>query len=201
MKTETFQNVPGATEGGEFSAPAFCFKSLAAKDLPSLVSFYLQLDFDARRRRFGGTVSDHSLRQYCAMLNLDRSVVLGCFDPAGLVAAIELHPLIENWEAAELAVAGRHARHTTNIISHLLQLAAFVVGERGCNTLIVPFHSRQFCLIELLRGMGRVRVHDDSARLDVSDYACLRDVSTRLNRPAPRSPCLIVPFDGLRTHS
>lgn len=177
MKTETFPYVPGAADAGGFSTPPLAFRSLVAADLNSLVSFYLQLDFDARRYRFCGAISDNSIRQHCDQLNFARSVVLGCFDAASLMATIELHPLFDEWEEAELAVVARHCSHTTNILGHLLQLTAFIAGRRGCHTLIVPFNSREHSLVELFRGMGRVRVHDEGARVDISAYASLREVA------------------------
>lgn len=174
MKTETFRYASGAAEAGGFSTPPHSFRSLAAPDLKSLVSFYLQLDFDGRRHRFCGAISDASIKRHCDGLSLNRSVVLGCFDTACLTATIELHPLFNDWEEAELAVAARHSSHTASTLGHLLQLAAFVAGDRGCRTLIIPFNSREHRLIELLRGMGRVRVHDDGARVDISEYALSR---------------------------
>ena len=169
---------------GGSSAPPLSFRSLVAADLSSLVSFYLRLDFDARRHRFCGAISDNSIRQHCDELNLGQSVVLGCFDAACLTATVELHPLFDDWEEAELAVAARHSSHTTNTLGHLLQLAAFVAGGRGCRTLIVPFTAREHRLIDLLRGMGRARVHDDGARVDISEYASLREVSHPRNGQA-----------------
>lgn len=184
MKTEAFPYVSGAADAGGSSAPPFSFRSLVAADLNSLVSSYLRLDFDARRYRFCGAISDNSIRQHCDELNLDQSVVLGCFDAACLIATIELHPLFDDWEEAELAVVARHSSDTRNTLSHLLQLAAFVAGDRGCRTLIIPFNSREHRLIDLLRGMGRVRVHDDRARVDISEYASFREVSHPRNGQA-----------------
>lgn len=177
MKTETFPYVSGAADVGGSSASPLAFRSLVAGDLNSLVSFYLRLDFDARRYRFCGAISDNSIRQHCDRLDLGQSVVIGCFDPECIMATIELHPLFDNWDEAEPAVVARHSGHTTNILGQLLQLTALVAGNRGCHTLIVPFNSREHRLVELLRGMGRVQVHDEGARVDITTYASLREVS------------------------
>jgi hypothetical protein len=161
----------------EFSRPGrspFSFRSLTANELKiSLLSFYLALDFDGRRARFGAAVSDDSLRQHCRQLDPDRTIVIACWGPSGLVAAIELHPLSSGWEDSELVLADRATADRTKIIAHLLQLAAFAAGERGCTTLILPCCSPERVLVELLRGMGRVRVQGDTIRAELGEYASL----------------------------
>jgi hypothetical protein len=165
----------------EFSAPgasAISFRALSADDLIALLpSFYLGLDFDARRARFGCAVSNDSINRYCRGLDLDCAVVLGCIGPAGLIVVIELHPLSSTWEDAELALAEKTTADRIMIIGHLLQLAAFATGKRGCNTLVVPLGPSERDLLLLLRGMGRVRVQGDSARVDLGEYARLHGLS------------------------
>jgi len=172
MKTST---------SNEFSTPAastISFKSLSTDDLHTLLpSFYIGLDFDARRVRFGCAVSDDSILRHCRGLDPNQAVVLGCVGPGGLVAAIELHPLSPIWEDAELALAEGAATDRIMILGHLLQLAAFAAGKRGCNTLVVPLGPSERDLLRLLRSMGRVRVHGDSARVDLGEYARLHSLS------------------------
>jgi hypothetical protein len=162
---------------GEFSRAGqstYSFKSLTAGELQSsLLAFYLGLGFDERRARFGGGVSDDSIRRHCRRLDPDRSIVLACAGPSGLMAAIELHSLSSGWEDCELALAECAAADRTTIVTHLLQLAAFAAGERGCAAFIIPCWSPQRGLLELLRGMGRVRVHGDTVRVELGEYANL----------------------------
>jgi hypothetical protein len=126
------------SESYEFSTPiasTISFRSPSINDLSALLpSFYL--DFDARQARFGGAVSDDSITRHCRELDSNQAVVPGCIRPTGLTAAIELLPLSSTWEDAELAENARIDR--IMILGHLLQLAAFAAGKRGCNTFIVP---------------------------------------------------------------
>ena len=161
----------------EFARPvqsALSFRTLTAGQVQSsLLSFYLGLGFDARRARFGGAVSDHSIRRHCRHLDPDRSIVFACSGPSGLIAAIELHPLSSDWEDCELAHAECATVDRTTIVAHLLQLAAFAAGERGCATFIIPCWTPEHGMLELLRGMGRVRVHGDAVRVELGEYASL----------------------------
>jgi hypothetical protein len=162
---------------GEFSRAGqstLSFRILTASELhSSLPAFYLALDFDARRARFGGAVSDDAIRRHCRRLDPDGSMVLACSGPEGLVAAIELHRLSSGWEDCELALAEYATADRTTIVAHLLQLAAFAAGERGCATFIIPCWTPNHSLLELLRGMGRVRVHGETVRVELGEYASL----------------------------
>ena len=57
------------------------------------------------------------------------------------------------------------------------QLAAFAAGKRGCSTLVVALGPSARDLLQLLRGMGRVR-QGDSARVDLGEYARLHGLSS-----------------------
>ncbi|MBR0695168.1 hypothetical protein [Bradyrhizobium lablabi] len=152
---------------------------MSAEDLNRLLPpFYLGLDFDARRARFGCAVSDESIIRYCSGLNTDQAVVVGCCGPAGLVAAIELHPLSSSWDDAELAIAEAVTTDRIMILGHLLQLAAFAAGKRGCGALVISLGAFERDLLRLLRGMSRVRVRGDSARVELDEYARLQTLST-----------------------
>jgi hypothetical protein len=163
-----------AREFSDLSKPALVFESLSASEVKqSLLPFYLGLDFDGRRRRFGGAVSDDSIRQHCSGLDLERSVVLSCSGEAGLLAAIELHPLTSDWEHAELALAENTEGDRDTIVAHLLQLAAFAAGKRGCTALVIQSCCSERAFIDLLRGMGRVRTRDDLLWLELGEYSSL----------------------------
>jgi hypothetical protein len=156
---------------GEFltsSTSALVFKSLTASEVVgSLLPFYLSLDFDARRKRFGAAMSDDAVERHCARLNSDVAIVLACADSEGLVAAIELHPLAYGWADAELALVSRAGADRTTIVAHLLQLAALAAGERGCTAFVVSPFASEADFVDLLRGMGRVRVQEDALRLEL----------------------------------
>ena len=164
-----------AREFSHLSNSALVFKSLTARDVDlSLKPFYIGLDFDGRRRRFGCAVSDDSIAQHCNGLNLENSIVLACSGNAGLLAAIELHPFASDWEHVELALAESAETDRTTIVAHLLQLAAFAAGKRGCTALVLPSCNSERSFIELLGGMGRVRMWDDLMWLELGEYASLR---------------------------
>jgi hypothetical protein len=157
------------------SNSALLFKSLEASDVEtSLLPFYLALDFDARRKRFCGAVSDDAIKQHCRTLDFDNAVVLACAGPAGLIAVIELHPLVPDWEYAELALAEPTAADRTTVVAHLLQLAAFAAGRRGCTEFVIECGSPERDYLQLLRGMGRVRMQADSLRVGLGEYSSLR---------------------------
>jgi len=168
MKNSAASEFPRAQDS------ALLFKSLTTGEIESsLLPFYLGLDFDARRRRFVGAMSDEAIRRHCRGLNLDHAIVLACSGPAGLVAAIELHPLTSGWEDTELALAECARADRITIVAHLLQLAAFAAGKRGCSTFVIPSCSTERDFLDLLRGMGRLRVEADALRLELGEYASL----------------------------
>jgi hypothetical protein len=157
------------------SNPTLLFKELAASDVEtSLLPFYLTLDFDARRKRFCGAVSDDAIKQHCRTLDFDNAIVLACSGCAGLIAVIELHSLAPDWEYAELALAEPVAPDRTTIVGHLLQLAAFAAGKRGCTEFIIQCCSPERDYLQLLRGMGRVRVQADLLRVELGEYSSRR---------------------------
>jgi hypothetical protein len=156
------------------SNPTLVFKSLVANDVAtSLLPFYLALDFDARRKRFGGALSDDAIKQHCRRLDFDNAIILACSGPVGLIATIELHPLAPDWRYAELALAEPAAADRTTIVAHLLQLAALAAGKRGCVEFVIQCCSPERDYLHLLRGMGRVRVQADFLRAELGEYSSL----------------------------
>jgi hypothetical protein len=156
------------------SAAALAFKSLLTTELPeSLLPFYLGLDAEARRARFGAAVSDASIARHCRGLNVTRAIVLACEGLGGVVAAIELHALTPDWSDAELALTCTATSDQTTIVAHLAQLAAFAAGKRGCRALIISPCLHEQAFIEIFRGMGRATRQDDGVRIDISEYARL----------------------------
>lgn len=171
-----------ASDVTEFELPVastISFRALSVEDLGGpLSALYLGLDFEKRRARFGCAVSDQSIITHCLALHLKQSLVLGCFEPAGLVAAIELHPSLPTWEEVEIAFVDKAATDRIMILGHLLQLAAFAAGRRGCNSFVISLGPSESDLRRLLRGMGRTRFTEECARVDLGEYARLRGILT-----------------------
>jgi hypothetical protein len=159
----------------DFSSIApYSFRSLSTEDIDGLLlPYYLGLDFDARRARFGGAVSDSSIRQYCQGLDFDRAIVLACLDTANLVAVIELHSIAPDWRCAELVLASSATGDQTTILGHLLQLAAFAAGKRGCAALMLTNEAQNREALALLGGMASTRLQEDDVFVDLDDYARL----------------------------
>ena len=102
---------------------ALSFKSLLPFEIRSaLLPFYLGLDFDGRRARFGAGISDSVIAKHCANLNLDHAIVLACEAADRFVAAIELHPVAPDWKNVELALACPTTSDETAIVAHLKSL-------------------------------------------------------------------------------
>jgi hypothetical protein len=178
MDWELKMKTSNVSEFVAVNTPTISFKSLSSDELDSLLlPFYLNLDFDARRARFGCAVSDDSIIRHCRGLNLSDVEVLGCVGPTGLIAAVELHPLSPTWEDAELALTEATTTNKIVILGHLLQLAAFAAGKRGCNALVIHTEPSEPDLLRLLRGMGRIRAQWDIARVDIAEYALIHSLS------------------------
>lgn len=155
----------------EFHQNTASFRSLSEGEIESLVQpFYLGLGFDARRSRFGGATSDDAIVRYCRELAPKQAMLIGCIEQAGLVAVIELHPCAD---VAELAFASAAGCERLLIYGHLLQLAAFAAGKRGCRELLAPVELIEPEVLELLRSMGQVSIRDGIASVDLDEYARL----------------------------
>jgi GNAT superfamily N-acetyltransferase len=81
-------------------------RRLGRSDHDRLLRHFLRLGAEDRQLRFGGYVTDASVRAYCARLDPHRCVVLGCFVAGELRGVGELKPIGGSWpRAAELAVS------------------------------------------------------------------------------------------------
>ncbi|PSO20133.1 hypothetical protein [Bradyrhizobium sp. MOS002] len=157
------------------AAGSLSFRSLSADEIEGLLRlFYLGFPFDERRARFGGAVSDGSIARYCRELPRREVVVIGCLAPDGLVAVAELHPY---GDCMELALAGRDTIDTITIYGHVLQLAAFEAGRRGCRNLVMNLELARAEALDLVRGMGHMCVQDETATVQLGDYARLHALS------------------------
>jgi len=77
-------------------------QSLTANDVDRLSAFYLSLDFDERRNRFGGGQSDESIVAYCRTIDWQRVIIIARGSSHLLDAVMEIHQLSENWDRGEI---------------------------------------------------------------------------------------------------
>ena len=103
---------------------------LTAEDAGRLTQFYLGFDFEARHDRFGAEVSDHAIIDYCDAIEWRRSVLIARASAVVLEAALEIHPLSQQWDCAELIAACPSRGDRGDSLARLLQIAAFAAGQR-----------------------------------------------------------------------
>jgi hypothetical protein len=146
---------------------------LAADDAGRLTRFYLGFDFEARRSRFGDAVSDDAIIEYCDAIEWRHSVLIARAGAHGLEAVLEIHPLSQQWDCAELIVACPDDDDRMHVFAQLLQIAAFAAGQRGCRTFLVPLDDTSREILSLLQGLGRVRLATTQACVYLGDTAML----------------------------
>lgn len=122
-----------------------------------LQTFYSGLDFDDRRRRFRGGVSDESIRSYCAGLDVRRWFAVGMWQAGRLRAVVEVHALDDAFESAELTASCGAVSERFDVMAHLMQIAAFQAAERRCRHLVVDVHGCRVELLDILRDVGERR--------------------------------------------
>ena len=150
------------------------FRTLSAEDKKLLHRFYLDLNFDERRHRFGGAVSDESITHHCAGIDWNSVVVLACFARRDIISVVELHPVSSTWERAELALVCKPHSDSQTIIAHLLQVAAFAVGKAGCREILLSSDQATGGTLDILRGMGSVAVDSEYVTVDLGEYSKLQ---------------------------
>jgi hypothetical protein len=153
-------------------ARASCF--LTPEDADRLTQFYLGFDYAARRSRFGVEVSDGEIIGYCAGIEWRHSVLIA-YAGVRLEALLEIHPLSQQWDCAELIAACPDRGDCSHNFAQLLQVAAFAAGQRGCRTFLVPWNDTSREILPLLQGMGRVRIATTQACVDLGGYAISRE--------------------------
>jgi hypothetical protein len=147
---------------------------LTSDDTGRLTRFYLGFDFEARRSRFGDAVSDDAIIEYCDAIEWRHSVLIARDGVLGLQAVLEIHPLSQQWDCAELIAACPDDDDRLHILAQLLQIAAFSAGQRGCRTFLVPLDDTTREILPLLQGMGRVRLATTQACVDLGGTAVSR---------------------------
>jgi hypothetical protein len=148
---------------------------LTAEDADRLTQFYLGFDFAGRRGRFGLEVSDGEIIGYCSGIEWRHSVLIAHAGACCLEAVLEIHPLSQQWDCAELIAACPDRDDCSHSFAQLLQVAAFAAGQRGCRTFLVPWNDTSREILPLLQGMGRVRIATTQACVDLDGYAIPRE--------------------------
>jgi hypothetical protein len=159
------------------AGPARASRFLTVEDAGRLTQFYLGFDFEARHNRFGVEVSDDAIMQYCDWIEWRHSLLIARGSAHALEAVLEIHPLSQQWDCAELIAACPYAGERSHIFAQLLQVAGVSAGQRGCRTFLVPLNDTSRELLPLLQGMGRVRIATTQACVDLSAYATPRERS------------------------
>jgi hypothetical protein len=157
------------------SGPARASRFLTAEDADRLTQFYLGFDFAARRGRFGLEVSDGEIIGYCTGIEWRHSLLFARAGACCLEAVLEIHPLSQQWDCAELIAACPDRGDCSQPFAQLLQVAAFAAGQRGCRTFLVPWNDTSREILPLLQGMGRVRIATTQACVDLGGYTITRE--------------------------
>jgi hypothetical protein len=158
---------------------------LTVEDTGRLVQFYLGFDFEARHSRFGNDASDDAIIQYCDWIEWRHALLIARTSAHGLEAVLEIHPLSQQWDCAELIASCALAGERSHIFAQLLQIAGVSAGRRGCRTFLVPLNDTSRELLPLLQGMGRVRIATTQACVDLSAYAAPRERSAPMSWTMP----------------
>jgi hypothetical protein len=170
------------------ASPVRASRFLTADDTGRLIRFYLGFDFEARRSRFGAAVSDDAIIDYCDAIEWRRSILIARAGAYDLKAVLEIHPLSQQWDCAELIAACPDDDDRIHCFAQLLQIAAFAAGQRGCRSFLVPLDDTSREIMPLLQGMGRVRLATTQACVDLEGYAISRQRARSMAMPyAPRS--------------
>jgi hypothetical protein len=156
------------------SGSARASRFLTLEDADRLTQFYLGFDYAARRGRFGVEVSDGEIIGYCSGIEWRHSVLIA-YAGVRLEALLEIHPLSQQWDCAELIAACPDRGDCSHSFAQLLQVAAFAAGQRGCRTFLVPWNDTSREILPLLQGMGRVRIATTQACVDLGGYAIPRE--------------------------
>jgi hypothetical protein len=157
------------------SGSARASRFLTVEDACRLTQFYLGFDFEARHSRFGNEVSDDAIIQYCYWIEWRHSLLIAHTSAHGFEAVLEIHPLSQQWDCAELIAACPYSGERGHIFAQLLRIAGVSAGQHGCRTFLVPLNDTSRELLPLLQGMGRVRIATTQACVDLSAYAVARE--------------------------
>jgi len=167
------------TREGQFE---HVFRLLEGHEWYRLEALYCALDASGRRRRFCAVVSDASIRDHCEGLARKGAVVIGAFQSGRMDAAVEIVPVSEVWDEAEIAVTS-FRRDAGALVSRLLDLAAREGRRRGCDTFMTVLEGADG-LLPALACLGDVELDSEIAWIDISESDA---VSLQPSREQPSS--------------
>jgi len=144
------------------------FRLLEEHEWYRLEALYCALDAPGRRQRFCAAVSDASIRGHCESLARKGAVIIGAFQSGRMDAAVEIVPVSEVWDEAEIAVTS-FRRDAGPLVSRLLELAAREGRRRGCDRLMTMLEGADAGLLPALAGLGDVELDSEIARIDISE--------------------------------
>ena len=148
---------------------------LTANDAERLEAFYLTLDFDSRRRRFGGGSSNQAITQYSRAIDWQRTIMMARGSSYILDAVLEIHPFSLRWDRAEIAMTCPLQCDRSRIFAELLQLAAFTAGARGCATFVMQLNAGCCEETDIFANLGRNQREGDILSVDISEYAAIAE--------------------------
>jgi hypothetical protein len=150
-------------------------QTLTANDVDRLCAFYLGLDFDDRRHRFGGGHSDESIVTYCRAIDWQRAIIIARGSSYLLDAVLEIHPLVENQDRAEITLTCPLNCDRSSIFAELFQLAALTAGKHGCRKFLMYLNEGCSEAIDILGDAGRKSRDGQMLSFDIGDYTVAAD--------------------------
>lgn len=143
---------------------------LSDNDADRLKAFYLGLDFDNRRRRFGGGMSDQSIAQYCRAVDWQQTFIIARGSTRHLDAVLEIHPLSQERGHAEIVMTCPLDCDRSRIFAELLQLGAFTAGGQGCSGFVMYLDAGYSEAMDILGDIGRTSCDGEVLSADIVDY-------------------------------
>jgi hypothetical protein len=86
-------------------------------------------------------------------------------------AVLEIHPVSQNWDRAEISMISPLDCDRSRIFAELFQLAALTAGARGCTQFISYLHHECEEAVEIMSGLGRCCRDGETVSIDITDYA------------------------------
>jgi hypothetical protein len=145
-------------------------QTLTANDVDRFSAFYLSLDFNGRRDRFGAGQSDETIVAYCRTIDWQRAIIIARGSSHLLDAVLEIHPLSDNWDHAEIALTCPLDCDRSPTFAQLFQLAALTAGGRGCTKFVMYLNDGRSEAMDILGDAGRKSCDGQVLTFDIGDY-------------------------------
>ena len=108
------------------------YRKLGPGQLTEYRDHLLRLGPGDRRMRFHGAMSDQAVLRHCALVDLRRTLVIGCFEDDVMRGAIELCALGDAADCgAELAISVESALQNNGVGTELMRRGLLVAQNRG----------------------------------------------------------------------